>query len=79
MNSKWIIRDMPGYRFAEDGTLWRLPFESSGKSYAAREIKMQYPNRWRIGDKVWSKRQLRAKLEIDPAPVVLVKEFEMPF
>ncbi len=79
--SKWIIQGIEGYVFGSDKKLYRLPFHKNKKHYALREIKMQYPNRYRINGEWWSVNQLRSKIKLNPDPINLftLKNSECPF
>lgn len=79
MFTKWIIEGIDGYRFGEDGELYRLPFERNKRSYDWRRIRKQYPNRWLIKGEMWSQDQLRPKLRLDPEPLEIFKEIDLPF
>lgn len=76
MHSKWFI-DLDGfelYRFGVDGNLYKLPFNSGLNYYETRLIKQQYNNRWHINGKLWSEKQLRPHIKLDPNPIELIIE-----
>ena len=79
MLSKWKIEGIDGYRFGEDKKLYKLGFLSNGKHYETREIKKQYPNRYRINNEWWSERQLKTKIVLDPDPIELFPSIDLPF
>jgi hypothetical protein len=79
MLSKWKIKNIHNYVFGEDKKLYKLSFESNNKHYEVREIKKQYPNRYRINGQWWSERQLKPKLILDTNPIELFKDGELPF
>lgn len=79
MLSKWKIKICDNYVFGEDGELYRLPFVSKNRSYGLRKIKVRYPNRWVINGEVWSKRQLKSHIYLDPDPIELFNESDSPF
>ena len=80
MVTKWKI-DLPGferYRFLEDGTLVRIPYEAHGKRYSAKIKKMcPIKHRWviSINGRVekWSKSQLRPTVILDDDPIEISK------
>jgi len=79
MVSKWRIEGIEGYVFGEDCKLYRLPFRSGRNNFGVREIKKQYPNRYRINGEWWSEKQLKDKLYIDESPIELFKTKNLPF
>ena len=80
MFTKWRIEILKGYYFDEDGNLWKSPFESvSKKSIDWRMIKMQYPNRWKIGNQYYSKNKLRKHLILMEKPIEIYRAKELPF
>ena len=79
MFTKYKIEGLDGYVFGEDKNLYRLPFERNGRGYGVREIRKQYPNRYRINGVWWSHRQLRSKIYKDPNPSQLFLTDDMPF
>lgn len=79
MFSKWRIQGIEEYVFGEDCKLYRLPFKAGRNHFGVREIKKQYPNRYRINGSWWSERQLRDKIYVDENPVELFKSNETPF
>ena len=79
MLSRWVI-DLKGfdlYRFGTDKKLYKLPFHSGLNYYETRLIKKQSNNRWYINGKLWSQRQLRAHIILDPTPIELIKEHNL--
>ncbi len=56
-----------------------MPHEKNGRIYGLRLIKMQYPSRWILNGKPYSKRQLKGKLIKVDEPIILNKEEGMPF
>jgi len=80
MRSKWIIKGLEEYRVGENNKVYRLPFFSKGKYYEVREVKMQYPNRFRLNKEWWNTKQLRSKLVKDKNPIILLPEIsDCPF
>ncbi len=79
MKSKWKIKGIDGYVFGEDGKLYKLPYVYNGKNYGIREIKKQYPNRYRINNTWYSEKQLRDKLILDENPILLFNDENLPF
>ena len=81
MFTKWRIdiKELSDYRFDEDGNLWKKPFTRKKRSYSWRMIKIQYPNRWKIGKVYYSQMQLRPHLIEDENPIEIYKTKEMPF
>tara|TARA_R110000822_G_scaffold216485_3_gene351167 strand:+ start:597 stop:839 length:243 start_codon:yes stop_codon:yes gene_type:complete len=80
MKSKWLIDGFDNYRVGEDNKVYRLPFFNSNKYYEVREIKIQYPKRYRLNNTWWSTKQLRNKLRIDKNPIILLPEIsDCPF
>lgn len=79
MFSKWKIKGLEGYVFDKNGVLYRLPYEKDKKAYNLREIKMQYPNRYRINGDWWSRKQIKPLLYLDESPTELTLEKELPF
>ena len=79
MFSKWKIKDLDDYVFGEDKKLYRLPYTLNGRSYGLREIKKQYPSRYKIGDTWLSERQMKHRLYLDDNPIELIKVKETPF
>ena len=74
------VKGLESFRFGEDKNLWRLPYERNKRSYGARKMKMQYPNRWILNGVVWSKNQLKPHLIIDDNPIEIYKEdLDTPF
>ena len=78
MFSKWIIKGLDGYVFGNDKKLYRLPFTKDKRSYALREMKNQYPNRYKINGSWLSERQMKQRLILDPKPVKLIED-DTPF
>jgi hypothetical protein len=81
MDKSWKI-DVKGlelFRFDCDGNCYRMPHEKNGRIYGLRLIKMQYPSRWILNGKPYSKRQLKGKLIKVDEPIILNKEEGMPF
>lgn len=79
MFSKWKIKGIDGYLFAEDGNLYKLPYVQGKRSYGLRLIKKQYPNRYRINGQWYSQRQLKHRLIKDEKPIKLIELEEHPF
>ncbi len=79
MKSKWKIKGIDGYVFGEDGKLYKLPYLNKDKAYGIREIKKQYPNRYRINNTWYSEKQLRDKLILDENPILLFNDENLPF
>lgn len=80
MVSKWRIKGVDNYVFGEDKKLYRLPYSKQLKSYGLREIKKQYPNRYRINNSWLSERQIINRLYLDPEPIELIEEINnLPF
>ena len=79
MFSKWVIKGIGGFVFGEDKKLYKLPFKNKGRSYSLREIKKQNKNRYKINEEWWSEKQLKPLLYLDPEPVELFSESDMPF
>lgn len=79
MFSKWKIKGLDNYVFGNDNKLYRLPYTHNGKSYGIREIKLQYPSRYKIGNSWLSQRQMRHRLILDDNPIELIKTKELPF
>lgn len=82
MFTKWVINNesLKDFRFAENKTLWKLPFiDKNGKNRAARLIKQQAKKRWILNGKPWSERQLKKHLILDPNPIELFKNIDLPF
>ena len=80
MVSKWRIKGVDNYVFGEDKKLYRLPYSKQLKSYGLREIKKQYPNRYRINNSWLSERQILNRLYLDPKPIELIEEINnLPF
>jgi hypothetical protein len=79
MFSKWRIEGIDDHVFGEDGKLYKLPYHKDGRYYGIREIKMQHPNRYRINNEWWSKRQLKHKIYLDEKPVKLYETEILPF
>jgi hypothetical protein len=73
------IEGLEGFRFADDGNLYRLPYTKDKRSYGFRLIKMQYSNRWRINNEWYSKNQLRGNLIKDSNPMLIYSNNETPF
>lgn len=77
---KWSIEVLQGYYFDNNGKLWKEPYtDIKGKHRDWRELKMQYPNRWKIGKKTWSKRQLRKHLTLLENPIEIYTTKILPF
>jgi hypothetical protein len=74
MKTKWIIEGLPDYRVGEDGNIYRLSFQSGLKWYAPRLIKEQYPQRFRLNNSWWTKKQLRGRLKRDESPVIIFEQ-----
>jgi len=79
MNSKWKIKGLDGFVFGEDKNLYRLPFESKGKTYGLRKIKKQYPNRYKVGNEWISERQMKNRIYLDEEPIILFNTSDTPF
>jgi hypothetical protein len=79
ITSKWLIRVLPGYCFGSDKELYRFPFKSGRNNFGLRKLKKQQKNRWMIGSKWWSERQLKQHIYLNPNPEVLIKSDDMPF
>ena len=79
MFSKWKVKGLEGFVFDENGKLYRLPYKRDKRSYEIREVKKQYPNRYKINGEWWSQRQLKPLLYLDENPVELFKEKNLPF
>lgn len=79
MKSKWRIKGIDNYVYGEDKKLYKLPYEKDKRGYGLRQIKKQYPNRYRINNQWYSERQLEDKLYLDPNPIVLVETKETPW
>ena len=80
MFTKWTIKILKGYYFDENGNLWKAPFQSANnKSIDWRLIKMQYPNRWKIGKEYYSKNQLRKHLILMEQRIEIYKTKDLPF
>lgn len=80
MFTKWSINILKGYYFDEDGNLWKAPFTSTnGKYIDWRMIKMQYPNRWKVGQDYYSKSKLRKHLTLMETPIEIYKTKGLPF
>ena len=71
MVSKWCLSFTSSYVFGEDKKLYRLPYTSGKKERCYREIKKQYPNRYRINNKWWSEKQLKKHLILDQVPYLI--------
>lgn len=78
MKSKWKIKGYQGFCFGEDRKLYRLPYENKKRYYGIRELKKQYPARYKINGKWVSERQLKDKIYLDPEPVELFKTKNLP-
>ncbi len=80
MFSRWKIdiEGLENYRFGEDKKLYKLPYVKGKRSYSLREIKMQYPSRWILNGKPYSKRQIEHKIIRDENPIELIKS-DLPF
>jgi len=79
MFTKWVITGIDGFRFAEDGKLYRVPFvDKAGKQRDWREIKEQN-NNWKIKGVWYSKVQLKPRLEPDTKPIQIFKTKDLPF
>lgn len=61
MKEKWEfdLGKLKGYCIGEDKIIYKRPYESYGRTFPYRPIKMQYSNRWRLAGEWWSKNQLR--------------------
>jgi len=84
MFTKWKIDliALSDYRLDANGNLWRMPYTDSKNKYRDwRMLKLQYPSRWAIDGKWWSKSQLRKHIIIDDNPLLIQKlsNTEMPF
>ena len=77
--SKWLIKGIDGYCFGSDKELYKLPFKSGRNYFGLRKIKKQHPNRYKIKDKWWSERQLKAKIYLNPSPEKIIDCNDMPF
>jgi hypothetical protein len=78
--SKWLIHGFSDYCVGSDKKLYRFPFKSNHKWYQLREVKVQYPNRFRI-DGMWrTKEYLKGRVYLNDNPTLLIKsEDECPF
>jgi hypothetical protein len=79
MFSKWKIKGIDGYLFGEDKNLYRLPYTFKNRSYGLREVKKQYPSRYRINNNWVSENVLKSLIYLDEKPIELIKVKETPF
>lgn len=79
MFSKWRIKGFDNYVFGDDNKLYRLPYTKDKRSYSIREIKKQYPSRYRINNEWYSERQFKPLIYLDPEPIELFKIKDFPF
>ena len=79
MFSKWKIKGIEGYVFGEDKKLYKLPFTKGLRAYGLREIKKQYPSRYKIHEEWLSELQMKNRLYLDPEPIELIKSNQLPF
>ena len=71
--SKWLIHGFPDYCVGSDKKLYRLPFNSGNRWYQLREVKVQYPNRFRIDGKWRTKEYLKARVYVNKNPSLLIE------
>lgn len=78
MKSKYKINieGLEGFRFGEDKKLYKLPYQNKQRSYALKEIKLQYPSRYVLDGGTWSQNQLRCHLELDKNPIELFPDIQ---
>lgn len=79
MFSKWKIKGIENYVFGEDKKLYKLPYVENKRAYGLREIKKQYPNRYKINGNWLSERQIKSRLYLAPNPIELITEKDLPF
>lgn len=77
--SKWLIKGFSGFCFGSDKKLYKLPYESNKRYISLREIKKQYPNRYKLNGKWRSEKQLQGLIYLNQNPQIIIKGEEMPF
>lgn len=77
--SKWLIKGFEGFCFGSDKKLYKLPYESNKRYMALREIKKQFPNRYKLNGKWRSEKQLESMIYLNDNPQIIIKGEEMPF
>lgn len=60
---EFSLDELKPYVVGSDNEIYRRPYESKGRSYGYRRIKMQYPSRWKLNETWWSKHKLWNLLE----------------
>jgi hypothetical protein len=71
MVSKWRFIGLENYVVGEDNKIYKLPFTSNKRYYNFREIKEQYPQRFRLNGSWYTKQLLRKKLQKDLNPIII--------
>ena len=81
MFSKWRIRGIDNYIFGEDKKLYKMSYvDKAGNIQATKEVKKQYPNRYKVNGRWLSERQMKNRLEIDQNPIELFRDLpDYPF
>jgi|VirMetMinimDraft_7_1064189.scaffolds.fasta_scaffold380913_1 hypothetical protein len=76
MNSKWVFKNdkLKDYVIGSDKKIYKKPFSSHKRFFGYREVKMQYPERYRLNNEWWSKSQLKQHIVLDQNPVVITRE-----
>jgi hypothetical protein len=73
MNSKWIFTNekLQEYVIGSDKKVYKKPFVSHKRYFGYREVKMQYPERYRLNGQWWSKAQLKQHIALNPNPEII--------
>ena len=76
MNSKWVFKNdkLKDYVIGSDKRIYKKPFSSHKRFFGYREVKVQYPERYRLNGEWWSKKQLKQHISLDPNPVEIIRE-----
>ncbi len=72
------IKDLENFRVSDKGELYKLPYIKDNRSYSLRKIKVQYPDRWILNGKAWTKKQLKPHLVRLENPIIINIE-DYPF
>ena len=79
ISSKWLIHGFDEYFIGDDKKLYRFPFKSGKNHYGVREIKLQYPNRFKLKGIWYSKDYLRKRVYKNPQPEIMINCKDLPF
>lgn len=82
MKSKWHFKDLTkleNYCIGEDSKIYRKPLTKNNRAYAAKEIKKQKGNRYRLNNEWWSEAQLKPHIILSENPIELFVDKNLPF